>query len=79
MLTIRDMQTDGVRGILRLQQAAQSSGLSMDKAVAGLARLIWAQQPQPKGLTIADLPEPKPVHPARLLAELAEEFDRGIE
>ncbi len=30
-------------------------------------------------LTIADLPEPEQIHPKRLLAELAEEFDRGIE
>ena len=29
-------------------------------------------------LALADLPEPKPVHPKRLLAELAEEFDRGV-
>ncbi len=29
-------------------------------------------------LTIADLPPTKQVHPARLLAELDEEFDNGV-
>ncbi len=39
----------------------------------------WLRMQKPVGwtdLTIADLPEPEQVHPKRLLAELAEEFDR---
>ncbi len=34
---------------------------------------------EPQGLTIAGLTKTEQVHPKRLLAELAEEFDRGIE
>lgn len=41
----------------------------------------WLMMNKPVGhadLTIGDLPTEQ-VHPSRLLAELAEEFDRGIE
>ena len=56
----------------------RSIWLTTEEAERGLARLAWPQSIKRRpGLTIADLPEPEPVHPKRLLAELAEEFDKA--
>jgi hypothetical protein len=58
----------------------RSIGLSTDEARAGIAKLAWPQNLRRRqGLAIGELQKDNPVHPKRLLAELADEFDRGIE
>ena len=70
MATAREMWVDGVRGILAMQQ--EMPGVMTVRELQSMLGLH-----EPKGITIADLPEPEPVHPAQLLAEMAEEFDQA--
>ena len=70
MTTAREMWVDGVRGILAMQQAMPGA-----MTVRELQSMLLGTPTT--GLTIADLPEPEQVHPKRLLAELAEEFDQA--
>ena len=69
---------------MRLLKSLKSSGLSMDQVLAGLARLAWSNSPRRiQGACIGDLHRrspwgPEQVHPRRLLAELAEEFNSGL-
>ena len=64
-----------------LSMLLRASTITMDEFKIGMdmiARGPRVYRPQPKGITIGELAT-EPVHPARLLAELAEEFDRGAE
>lgn len=56
-------------------------GLSVEEVWTGLSKMAWPQNL--REVTMEQLQErsprgPEHVHPKRLLAELAEEFDRGI-
>ncbi len=67
------------RAHMRLLTALSASMMTAEEVRTGLIRtgLMRNSLRRRQALTIANLPESKPVHPKRLLAELAEEFDRS--